>query len=93
MHKYGNINVCRKTGTRTIFLLLFVLTSLFTRAQKNTATLSGRVVDENDRPLAKVTVAILGRQSGMITSDSGTFTMKTPAGIAFAIVFSYSGYD
>ena len=92
MHKYGNINVCRKTGTRTTFLLLFVLTSLFSRAQKNTATLSGRVVDENDRPLAKVTVAILGRQSGMITSDSGTFTMKTPAGKAFAIVFSYTGY-
>ena len=55
--------------------------------------LSGKVVDENDQPLPKVSVTILGRQSGIITSDSGTFRMRTPADRAFAVLFSFTGYQ
>ena len=54
--------------------------------------LSGKVVDENDQPLPNVSVTILGRQTGIITSDSGTFRMKTPADRAFAVLFSFTGY-
>jgi hypothetical protein len=35
---------------------------------------------------------ILGRQTGTLSSDSGTFVIKTPADKAFAVVFSYTGY-
>ncbi len=68
--------------------LLLCLTSF---AQKK-ATVSGRVVDENERPLAQVSVAILGQIRGQSTSDSGTFRISVPANQAFALVFTHSGY-
>ncbi len=71
-------------------ILLLVAFSGF--AQKKTAYVSGKVIDENENPLPRVSVTILGRQSGIITSDSGTFRVQVPAERAFALVFSYSGY-
>lgn len=61
-------------------------------AQKKSAWVSGRVVGENEQPLANVSVVILGRLKGSTSSDSGTFRLKVPADKAFAIVFSYTGY-
>lgn len=61
-------------------------------AQKNYAVVSGRVIDENEDPVAGVSVTILGRQNGITTSDSGTFRMQVPSGKAFALVFSHSGF-
>lgn len=72
--------------------LLSLCVSLHLHAQKSSATLSGKVVDEDDKPLPKVSVTILGRQAGTITSDSGTFTLRAPADRAFAVTFSYTGY-
>ena len=46
-----------------------------------------KVLDENENPLSHVSVAILGRQTGIITGDSGTFKLKVSADKAFAIVF------
>jgi hypothetical protein len=92
MHKFGIINSCRVNPVRTFFLLLFTASSLFSYAQKNTATLTGKIVDENDRPLAKVSVVVLGRQAGTLSTDSGTFVIKAPADKAFAVIFSYTGY-
>lgn len=54
--------------------------------------MSGRVVDENEKPLPNVSVVILGRQTGNVTNDSGSFRMQVPAGRAFALVFSFTGY-
>ncbi|MBL7700023.1 MAG: carboxypeptidase-like regulatory domain-containing protein [Chitinophagaceae bacterium] len=73
-------------------LALSLVCFLSSFSQNRTALLTGTVVDENDRPLSKVSVTILGRQSGSITSDSGTFSLRTPAGRAFAVLFSYTGY-
>ena len=61
-------------------------------SQKKSAYVSGKVVDENENTLHKVSVYILGRQTGIITSDSGIFRIKVPADKAFAIVFSFTGY-
>ena len=55
------------------------------------ATLSGKVIDENENPLAHVSVIILGKQTGIATNDSGYFRLKVQAEKAFAIVFSYTG--
>ncbi len=73
---------------------LLLLWSLIQPAfgQKKSATISGRVLDENDHPLAGVSVTILGRQSGITTSDSGTFRIRVEAEKAFALVFSFTGY-
>ncbi|HLZ88971.1 MAG TPA: carboxypeptidase-like regulatory domain-containing protein, partial [Puia sp.] len=61
-------------------------------ATRKAAVVSGHLLDENENPLAGVTVTILGRQSGLITNDSGFFRIKVPAEKAFALVFSYTGY-
>jgi carboxypeptidase-like protein/TonB-dependent receptor-like protein len=69
-------------------LLLFQSVS----AQKRSAFVSGTLVDENENPLPGVSVVILGKQAGLITSDSGTFRIKVPAEKAFALSFSFTGY-
>jgi hypothetical protein len=73
-------------------LFITILLSSFCFAQKKPATVSGRVLDESENPLANVSVTILGQQKGSSTSDSGTFSIKVPADKAFALHFSYSGY-
>lgn len=71
------------------FLACLSLTAV---AQKKPAYVTGKVVDENEQPIARVSVTILGRRTGVATSDSGTFRLQAPADKAFAVVFSYTGY-
>jgi len=71
--------------------LLLLFTSL-TFAQKKSAYVSGRVIDQNENPLVNVSVVILGRQTGIATNDTGYFRLKVPAEKAFAITFSYAGH-
>lgn len=73
-------------------LLLTILLSSFCYAQKKSATISGKVINESENPLGRVSVSILGQQTSITTSDSGIFTLKVPADKAFALIFSYSGY-
>ncbi len=75
----------------TVFIFL-LFTTLASVAQKKTAYVSGKVIDENESPLEGVSITILGKQNGIITSDSGTYRIKIPAEKAFALVFSHSGY-
>ena len=73
-----------------IFLLLFPFIPLL--AQKSGATISGKILDENENPLPGVSIVLLGRETGLASNDSGTFRMHVPADKAFALVFSYTGY-
>ena len=82
------MKICRQL----IFTLCCLLVALLTYSQKKYAFVSGKVLDENENPLSKVSIVILGRQSGIVTSDSGTFRLKVIANRAFAIQFSYTGY-
>lgn len=71
-------------------LLLFTVFSGF--SQKKQAYVSGKVIDENENSLAGVSITILGKQAGIVSSDSGTYRIKVPAEKSFALVFSLSGY-
>ena len=81
-----------KTARSTLFLLAFFIlqTAL---AQKKLAWISGTILDDNERPLAKVSVIILGKETGVASSDSGTFRIRVPADKAFALQFSFTGYQ
>lgn len=79
-------------ATKTCFLLLILLATSVSYAQKKSATVTGKVLDENENPLGNVSVIILGRSNGVTTNDSGYFSIKVPAGKAFALVFSYTSY-
>ncbi|MDP4150577.1 MAG: TonB-dependent receptor, partial [Bacteroidota bacterium] len=73
-------------------LALSLLTFQSLTAQKRSAFVSGKLLDENENPLPRTTVTILGRQSGVLTNDSGAFRIRVPADKAFALIFSYTGY-
>ncbi len=78
---------------RSIILISFIFfPCIHLLAQKTSAVVSGKILDENETPLAKVSIILLGRETGLMSSDSGTFHMRVPADKAFAIVFSYTGY-
>ena len=62
-------------------------------SQTKSAFISGRVIDENDKPITKASVVILGRSTGLTTNDSGYFRIKAVAGKSFALVFSYTGFN
>ncbi|RYY23672.1 MAG: TonB-dependent receptor, partial [Chitinophagaceae bacterium] len=75
-----------------LFLIMPICASLPVQAQKKQAYISGKTVDPNEKPLANVSVSLLGKQTGVVTSDSGTFTITVPVDKAIALVFSYAGY-
>ena len=77
---------------RLFIILGFLLTVLACSAQKKSAYINGMVIDENERPLAHVSVIILGKTSGIQTNDSGYFRIKVTAEQALALVFSHTGY-
>jgi hypothetical protein len=81
-------------ATKTIYLLtaLLLIASVSFSQKKTTATVTGQVLDENENPLPKVSVVILGRTSGVTTNDSGYFSIKVPADKPFALEFTYNGY-
>ena len=71
-----------------IFLLLFPFIHLL--AQKSGAVISGKILDENENPLSGVSIVLLGRETGLASSDSGTFRMRVPADKAFALVAGFA---
>ncbi len=78
---------------RIVLVGLLALICTAAAAQKKQATVSGHVLDENDNPIAKVSIMVLGKTTGTVTNDSGSFSIKVAAGKAFALVFSYTGYN
>ena len=78
---------------RILTALVVSLLFLNASAQKKLATVSGIVVDENENPIAKASVIILGNQKGIATNDSGFFKIKVPAEKGCALVFSHIGYN
>ena len=78
---------------RFIVGILFCLLSTFSFAQTKYATVKGIVVNENDLPLNKVSVAVLGKNTGVTTNDSGSFYIKLPAQKSIALIFSCTGYE
>src|SRR4051812_33647186 len=76
---------------RLFFLLYLLCMAAFASGQ--TATISGRVENEDGKPMAGVSVTILGKQSGTATTDSGKFSIQVRAGKAIALVFTSTGYN
>ncbi|WP_018615512.1 TonB-dependent receptor [Segetibacter koreensis] len=78
---------------KNTYLLLFFLCNCFSVfAQKKSATISGKVVNENDKPLFNVSISVLGKEKGTTTNDSGQFSITVTPGKPLALVFSYTGY-
>lgn len=80
----------------TFLCLLWLATALLTgvgsiQAQNaSIPTVSGRVVDENNEPLAGVTVIVHGTTRGTVTSRDGSYSIR--AGKKAVLEFSQLGY-
>ncbi|MFI2742344.1 von Willebrand factor type A domain-containing protein [Zhouia sp. PK063] len=70
-------------------LLLWLLTCTATFAQE--LTINGNVVDESNKPLPGVNVAIKGKTTGTVTDFDGNFSIKTQKNTT--LIFSYIGYN
>ncbi len=77
---------------RAFLLIVLSLSFLHSSAQKEFATVSGKVIDENEDPIPNVSVVILGNVNGVNTNDSGLFNIKVPAKQSLALIFSCVGY-
>ncbi len=75
----------------TVFIFL-LFSGLASFSQKKTAYVSGKVIDENEDPIPAVSITVLGKQNGILSSDSGKFQIEVPAEKAFALVFSHTGF-
>jgi hypothetical protein len=75
-------------------IVIFLIACLFCLASfaQEPASVSGRVLDENENPIAQVSVVILGQSKGTTTNDSGFFRIRVPVDRAFALTFSFTGY-
>lgn len=56
-------------------------------------TMSGKIDDENGRPLVGATVMLRGSSKGTSTDANGTYTLEVPTGNDNTLVFGYGGYD
>jgi hypothetical protein len=73
-------------------ICLCLLIPVVAATAQNNSSVSGYVIDEEDRPLSQVSISILGKNTGVYSNDSGRFEIKAPSGKAFALVFSYTGF-
>ncbi|HSN61467.1 MAG TPA: carboxypeptidase-like regulatory domain-containing protein, partial [Ferruginibacter sp.] len=77
---------------RLLVTFLLSIISITGFAQNKMATISGLLLDENENPLSNSSIVILGRNAGIISSDSGTFTLQVAAQKPIALRFSHTGY-
>jgi hypothetical protein len=74
----------------TAFFCCFI--SLAAIAQNKSATITGLILDENESALSNVTITILGKANGILSSDSGTFSLHVATERSLALTFSHTGF-
>ena len=77
---------------RYFLILLTLICSFVSYGQKKSASVEGKVVDSDNRPIEGASIIVLGRQSGISSNDTGYFKIIVPADRAFALIISYTGY-
>lgn len=77
------------TAKRLTFFLLLVSNVCFAQ----TFTLSGKISDENNQPLAGVLIAISGTSRGAVTGDSGTYRLEDIQPGLYLLEISFLGYE
>ncbi|MFK8059484.1 MAG: TonB-dependent receptor [Polaribacter sp.] len=74
---------------KKISIFLFLFASILVNAQQ--FTLSGKVVDENKKPLVGASVSIIDSKTGAITDSKGQYEMKLSTG-EYYLEAKYLGY-
>ena len=62
-------------------------------AAPTNVTMSGKIEDENGRPLVGATVLLKGSSKGTSTDANGNYSLEVPAGNDNTLIYGYGGYD
>ena len=77
---------------RLLFCFLPALFSCLIAAAQPKAIIRGTILNENDKPIAGVTIRLLNKDSGTISNDSGRFAISVRANRTLALEFLHTGY-
>ena len=55
--------------------------------------MSGKIEDENGRPMVGATVMLKGSAKATSTDANGNYSLEVPAGTENTLVYGYGGYD
>ncbi|SET29546.1 carboxypeptidase-like regulatory domain-containing protein [Hymenobacter actinosclerus] len=58
-----------------------------------TLNMTGRVLDENGRPLAGATILLKGSRAATSTDANGNYSLEVPAGTENTLLYGYGGYE
>ncbi len=76
------------------FILLLVSTFLFNQIQaQQTATLTGKIVNENNEAVVGASIKIIGSKGGAITNIDGNYNVNLPLGKKFVLEISAIGFN
>jgi TonB-linked SusC/RagA family outer membrane protein len=70
----------------TLLLLLFFITTI--AFSQNTFKVSGKVLDENGKPVSGATVQVKGSSIATATSNDGSYSLMAPSGTSVLVVTS-----
>lgn len=56
-------------------------------------TLTGRIIDENGRPLVGATVLLRGSTKGATTDINGNYSLEVPTVTENVLIYGYAGYE
>jgi len=70
--------------------LLLLFCGFFLYVTSYSQTIGGKVTDENDAPMAGVSVRVANTTKGVVTNSNGEFTLEAQQGVT--IEFSFVGY-
>lgn len=81
----------KNAGYGLIFLI-FMIISLVSPGQ-NTASVSGKIMNEKAKPVEFANISLLGYPGGTTSDSKGLYEIKVPAGISVTLVVSFIGYQ
>jgi len=77
------------------FFIVFIFCQLLMTASmaQNVSTINGRVLDDNNVPLAGVIVKVKGKAINANTNSDGEYSLKIPDAVNNILVFSFVGFE
>ncbi len=73
-------------------LIVLLLLPIISFSQK-TATVSGTILDDNDKPLPGISVYLIGKNTNATSDDSGRFSITVPSNRQIALIFFAEGLN
>ena len=78
---------------RLFLVVVLVCLPVYLPAQDETATIYGKIIDPEGKPIFLASITIIGTSRGTVTNEKGLYELVIPSGEDIQITFSCLGYD